>query len=86
MSKLSLDRILQSQGYGTRKFCRTLIEDGEVTINGVVHDNYKETIETDGLVFRLFDEDVVYREHVYIALNKPPTTNVRASPATILAC
>lgn len=81
MSKLSLDRILQSQGYGTRKFCRTLIEDGEVTINGVVHDNYKETIETDGLVFRLFDEDVLYREHVYIALHKPANFECSRKPS-----
>jgi len=81
MSKLSFDRILQSQGYGTRKYCRSLIEDGEVTINGVVHDNYKETIETDGLVFRLFDEDVVYREHVYIALFKPQNYECSRKPS-----
>jgi 16S rRNA pseudouridine516 synthase len=81
MSKLSLDRILQSQGYGTRKFCRTLIEDGEVTIDGVVHDNYKESIETDGLVFHLFDEDVVYREHVYIALHKPANFECSRKPS-----
>ena len=37
MSKLSLDRILQSQGFGTRKYCRSLIEDGDVAIAGVVH-------------------------------------------------
>ncbi|TFW21056.1 pseudouridine synthase [Duganella callida] len=81
MSKLSLDRILQSQGYGTRKYCRSLIEDGEVSINGEVHDNYKETIETDGLVFRLFDEDVVYREHVYIALHKPQNFECSRKPS-----
>jgi len=81
MSKLSLDRILQSQGYGTRKYCRSLIEDGEVSIGGVVHDNYKETIETDGLVFTLFDEDVVYREHVYIALYKPANYECSRKPS-----
>lgn len=81
MSKLSLDRILQSQGYGTRKYCRSLIEDGEVTIDGVVHDNYKETIDTEGLVLRLFDEDVVYREHVYIALFKPQNYECSRKPS-----
>ncbi|MFH0935103.1 MAG: 16S rRNA pseudouridine(516) synthase, partial [Pseudomonadota bacterium] len=30
MSKLALDRILQSQGFGTRKWCQHLIMDGEV--------------------------------------------------------
>jgi 16S rRNA pseudouridine516 synthase len=81
MSKLSLDRILQSQGYGTRKYCRSLIEDGEVSINGVVHDNFKQSIDTDGLVFSLFDEEVVYREHVYIALFKPQNYECSRKPS-----
>jgi 16S rRNA pseudouridine516 synthase len=59
MSKLSLDRILQSQGFGTRKWCSEMITDT------------RSVIDTDGLVFRIFDESWVYREHVYIALNKP---------------
>jgi 16S rRNA pseudouridine516 synthase len=71
MSKISLDRILQSQGFGSRKYCRALIEDGDVAINGEVQDNYKALIETDGLVLTVFDEDWTYREKIYIALNKP---------------
>ncbi len=71
MSKLSLDRILQSQGFGTRKYCRALIEDGEVAVNGSVVDDYKASIETDGLVLTVFDEEWRYRERVYIALYKP---------------
>ncbi|GAB3414907.1 pseudouridine synthase [Massilia agilis] len=71
MSKLSLDRILQSQGFGSRKYCRALIEDGDVAINGEVEDNYKAVVETDGLVLTVFDEDWPYRERLYIALNKP---------------
>ena len=81
MSKLSLDRILQSQGYGTRKYCRSLIEDGEVSIGGVVHDNYKASIETDGLVLTIFDEEWVYREHLYIALNKPANFECSRKPS-----
>jgi 16S rRNA pseudouridine516 synthase len=71
MSKLSLDRILQSQGFGTRKYCRALIEDGEVAVNGAIADNYKAAVETDGLVLTVFDEEWRYRQHVYIALYKP---------------
>jgi 16S rRNA pseudouridine516 synthase len=71
MTTLSLDRILQSQGFGTRKYCRSLIEDGDVVINGVVQTNYKASIATDGLVLHVFDEEWVYREHLYIALYKP---------------
>ena len=81
MSKLSLDRVLQSQGFGTRKYCRALIEDGDVIINGDVHDNYKTLVETDGLVLTVFDEEWTYREHVYIALYKPSNFECSRKPS-----
>lgn len=81
MSKLSLDRILQSQGFGTRKYCRTLIEDGEIVINGAPHTDYKTAIDTDGLVMTIFDEEWVYREHVYIALHKPVNVECSRKPS-----
>ncbi|MBY0243686.1 MAG: pseudouridine synthase [Burkholderiaceae bacterium] len=81
MSKLSLDRILQSQGFGTRKYCRALIEDGEVSIAGVIHDNYKETLDMDGLVLTVFEEEWVVREHVYLALYKPANYECSRKPS-----
>jgi 16S rRNA pseudouridine516 synthase len=81
MSKLSLDRILQSQGFGTRKYCRSLIEDGEVSIGGVVHDNFKASVETDGLVLSIFGEEWIYREHLYICLNKPANYECSRKPS-----
>ena len=81
MSKLSLDRILQSQGFGTRKYCRALIEDGDVAIGGQVQDNYKATIETEGLVLEVFGEEWVYREHLYIALYKPSDYECSRKPS-----
>jgi len=81
MSKLTLDRILQSQGFGSRKYCRELVEDGEVSIAGEVVDNYKLAIETEGLQFRIFDEDWEYREHIYIVLNKPSDFECSRKPS-----
>ncbi|MBC7488999.1 MAG: 16S rRNA pseudouridine(516) synthase [Glaciimonas sp.] len=81
MSKLILDRILQSQGVGTRKYCRTLIDDGEISINGEVVNDYRIKIETDGLTFVLFDEEWIYREQVYIALHKPPNIECSRKPS-----
>ncbi|GGC18436.1 pseudouridine synthase [Oxalicibacterium flavum] len=81
MSKLSLDRILQSQGFGTRKYCRSLIEDGEVAIGDEVIDNYRATFDTDGLEFTIFDETWRYREHVYIVLNKPANFECSRKPS-----
>jgi 16S rRNA pseudouridine516 synthase len=81
MPKLSLDRILQSQGFGTRKYCRQLIEDGEVTIEGEVIDNYKALIETQGLKFSIFEEELDYFEHVYIVINKPSNFECSRKPS-----
>jgi 16S rRNA pseudouridine516 synthase len=71
MSKLTLDRILQSQGFGTRKWCGDLVADGEVSIAGQTITDNRVSIETGGLVFMIFGESWAYREHIYIALNKP---------------
>ena len=81
MSKLSLDRILQSQGFGTRKYCRALIEDGEVVIAGAPHTNYKTSFELDGLVLTVFGEQWQVRERVYIALHKPANFECSRKPS-----
>lgn len=81
MSKLSLDRILQSQGYGTRKWCRELVADGEVEIAGATVTDYRSTFETDGLEFSVFGEPQRYRTHLYIALNKPADYECSRKPS-----
>src|SRR6478735_8002717 len=72
MSKLTLDRILQSQGFGSRKWCRELISDGEVTVGGVAVTDYRAGFDTAGLELSVFCDAWLYREHVYLPLNKPP--------------
>ncbi len=80
-TRLSLDRILQSQGFGTRKWCRSLIADGEVRVHGDVVTDYRASFATEGLEFTLFDEVWPYREHVYIALNKPANFECSRKPS-----
>ncbi|OIR16159.1 ribosomal small subunit pseudouridine synthase A [mine drainage metagenome] len=81
MSKLPLDRVLQSQGFGTRKWCRELIEEGEVSIAGVAVADPKAIVETGGLEFSVYGEPWKYREHVYIALNKPADYECSRKPS-----
>ena len=81
MSELSLDLILQSQGFGSRKWCRQLISDGEVSIAGQVITDFKSVFETTKLSFCLFEEEWLYREHVYIALHKPPDMECSRKPS-----
>lgn len=81
MTKLTLDRILQSQGFGTRKWCRELISEGEVSVAGEVVTEYRSSYETTGFSFSIFDEVWQYREHVYIALNKPSDFECSRKPS-----
>ena len=81
MSKQALDRILQSQGFGTRKWCRELIEEGDVCIADVTITDYQASIETDGLEFTVYGEPHHYREHLYIALNKPANYECSRKPS-----
>jgi 16S rRNA pseudouridine516 synthase len=81
MPKLTLDKILQSQGFGTRKWCRELIEDGEITIQGEVVNDYKKSFETTGLNFEIYDETWEYQEKVYIAVNKPSNYECSRKPS-----
>jgi 16S rRNA pseudouridine516 synthase len=71
MPKLSLDRILQSQGAGSRAECRSLIAAGDVSVDGVVRTDYRLQFGTEGLSFKLKGEAWTYREKVYLILNKP---------------
>jgi 16S rRNA pseudouridine516 synthase len=81
MSKQTLDRILQSQGFGSRKWCRELIADGEVAVGGKVVTDYRASFDTADLEFTIFDETWRYREHVYIALNKPSDYECSRKPS-----
>lgn len=68
---MQLDRILQSQGFGSRKECRKLVRDGEVKVAGeVVTDPFAEYDE-NGFIFEIGDWEWEYAEKVYIALHKP---------------
>ncbi len=68
---MKLERILQNQGFGSRRQCRQLVELGEVRIDGEVVDNPGAEIATAGLVFKVEGETWTYREKTYLALYKP---------------
>lgn len=68
---MQLEKILQSQGFGSRKQCRQLIENGNIAIYGEVCSNPKADIEVNKLEFIVAGKSWQYREKVYIALHKP---------------
>jgi len=81
MKALTLDRILQSQGFGSRKGCRQLILDGEVAVAGRTVVDFGESFDTEGLSFSVHGERWIYREFLYVALNKPASFECSRKPS-----
>jgi 16S rRNA pseudouridine516 synthase len=72
---MDLERILFSQGFGSRRQCRALIADNRVSIAGSACSDPTMEIASDVLASFGFTVDGVswrYREKAYLALNKPP--------------
>jgi 16S rRNA pseudouridine516 synthase len=68
---MNLTKLLQSQGFGTRRECRSLIQSGLVTIAGQAITDAEADINPVGLVFSVDGQDWQYREKVYVLLHKP---------------
>ncbi|BAL22387.1 16S rRNA pseudouridine(516) synthase [Azoarcus sp. KH32C] len=68
---MQIERILQSQGFGSRKQCRALIRAGLVSIEGRIIDNPFEDVAPAGLQFTVDGEAWTYREKAYLMLHKP---------------
>jgi 16S rRNA pseudouridine516 synthase len=81
MKKVPLDKILQSQGFGTRKGCRQLIASGAVCVGGEPVTQVDSMFVPEGLAFTVHDEPWTYREKLYIALNKPPSYECSRKPS-----
>lgn len=66
-----LEKMLQSQGFGSRKHCQQIIKDGAIVIQDEVMSNPKQKLDLKNLSFSVYGKSFDYREKVYIALNKP---------------
>jgi len=78
---LTLEKILQSQGFGSRKGCRALIAGGYVTVGGTVVTDSSQSFETGNLEFSVNGESWLYREKLYLALNKPGDIECSRKPS-----
>lgn len=81
MKKIKLTAF-SNRSFGSRKGCRELIEEGEVSVNGEVVSNWRSEFVPEGLVFSVFDEEWQYREHVYLVLNKPSGYECSRKPSS----
>lgn len=68
---MQLERILQAQGFGTRKLCRIMIWNGEITVNSEVCEDPNAEFDTNNLRYTVKGEAWDYREKSYLMLHKP---------------
>lgn len=67
---MRIDKYISGCGYASRKEVKKLIKQGLVTVSGIVCKKAEEQVGEDSEVY-VNGERLVYREFVYLMLNKP---------------
>ena len=68
---MELERLLRSQGFGSRPECRALVHSGRVSIAGDLCDDPFAEYDPEGFEFSVDGKPWRYRKFAYLALNKP---------------
>ncbi|MGJ7485179.1 pseudouridine synthase [Variovorax sp. LT2P21] len=80
---MQLQDILYTQGFGTRRVCAGLLQQGFVTIDGVaVTDPAADVAVADGLRFTVQGTAWEYHDKAYVLLHKPAGTECSQKPST----
>jgi 16S rRNA pseudouridine516 synthase len=87
--RASLEQILFSQGFGTRKLCRVLVMQGKVEVAGEVCEDSDAEFELGSpdapFEFTVRGERWQYHEQAYLMLNKPPGYECSQKPKSHLS-
>ena len=78
---MRLEDILFSQGFGTRRVCAGLIQQGHVAVDGQVQTDAGEHYAPEGLQFSVQGTPWVFHEHAYVLLHKPAGTECSQKPS-----
>ena len=68
---IHLERLLQSQGLGSRRQCRLLIKDGFVEVNGQICDDPNSQFIPSDIHLKIDGIEWIYRENIHLVLHKP---------------
>ncbi len=79
---MQLQDILYSQGFGTRRVCAGLIQQGLVTVSGVITTDASADVDTAGLVFEVQGRAWEFHDKAYVMLHKPAGTECSQKPST----
>ena len=78
---MQLQDILFSQGFGTRRICAGLIQQGHVTVAGEPVTDVATDLDTQALRFCVDGVEWPYREKAYLMLHKPAGTECSRKPS-----
>ncbi|MBU1358122.1 MAG: 16S rRNA pseudouridine(516) synthase [Gammaproteobacteria bacterium] len=79
---MQLQDILYSQGFGTRRICAGLIQQGLVLVDGQPVLDAAANFDTAALRFAVQGVDWVFHEKAYLMLHKPAGTECSQKPST----
>jgi 16S rRNA pseudouridine516 synthase len=79
---MKLQDVLFTQGFGTRRVCAGLIQQGLVSIAGVAQNDASVDFETAGLRFSVQGREWEFHAQAYVMLHKPAGTECSQKPST----
>lgn len=82
LKPMRLEDILFSQGFGTRRVCAGLIQQGHVQVNGQPALDAGEFFDLDGLNFTVQGQAWPFAAQAYLMLHKPAGTECSQKPST----
>ena len=82
MANMQLQDILFSQGFGTRRVCAGLVQQGLVAVAGIVVDEPAAEFPATDLHFTVQGVDWQYHEKAYLMLHKPAGYECSQKPST----
>ncbi|MCC0685508.1 pseudouridine synthase [Clostridioides sp. ZZV14-6345] len=69
--KQRIDKILSNLGYGSRSEIKKYCKQGSVVVNGSEVSNPGTQVDTENDEILFNGEEVIYREYIYLMMNKP---------------
>lgn len=78
---MQLQEVLFTQGFGTRRICAGLVQQGHVRVGSALVTDAAAEFPVEGLVFSVDGVEWPYHERVYLMLHKPAGTECSSKPS-----